>query len=160
ARYHHEKIRIAYLSADFHQHATALLAAGLFELHDRERFEVTAVSFGPDDGSPMRRRLLGAVDRFMDACGISDSLVLERLRALEIDIAIDLKGHTAGARSGILARRAAPIQVSYLGYPGSMGLPQIDYLVADPIVLPPAERELHSEQVVYLPDSYQVNDPR
>ena len=157
-RYHHEKIRIAYLSADFHQHATALLAAGLFELHDRKRFEVTGVSFGPDDGSAMRRRLLGAFDRFIDVRDMSDAQVVERLRSLEIDIAVDLKGHTAGARPGIFARRAAPIQVSYLGYPGSMGLPQIDYLVADQIVLPADERIHCSEQVVYLPDSYQVND--
>src|SRR5262249_53358401 len=82
-RYHHEKIRIAYLSADLHQHATALLAAGLFELHDRERFEITAVSFGPDDGSAMRRRLLGAFDRFMDVRGMSDAQVVEELRSLE-----------------------------------------------------------------------------
>jgi predicted O-linked N-acetylglucosamine transferase (SPINDLY family) len=157
-RHHHEKVRVAYLSADFHQHATALLAAGLFERHDRQRFEVTAVSFGRDDGSVMRRRLLAAFDRFVDVRGASDAQVVEQLRSLEIDIAVDLKGHTAGARSGILARRAAPIQVSYLGYPGSMGLTQIDYLVADPIVLPPEEREHYSEQVVYLPDSYQVND--
>jgi protein O-GlcNAc transferase len=160
ARYRHEKIRIAYLSADFHQHATALLTAGLFEAHDRKRFEITAVSFGPDDGSAMRRRLLAAFDRFLDVRCMSDARVVEQLRSLEIDIAVDLKGHTAGARSGILARRAAPLQVSYLGYPGSMGLPQIDYLVADPIVLPPAECPHYSEQVVYLPDCYQVNDER
>jgi predicted O-linked N-acetylglucosamine transferase (SPINDLY family) len=160
ARYRHDRIRIAYLSADFHQHATALLSAGLFEAHDRERFEITAVSFGPDDGSGMRRRLLAAFDRFLDVQGASDAQVVEQLRSLEIDIAVDLKGYTAGARSGILARRAAPLQVSYLGYPGSMGLPQIDYLVADPIVLPAVERAHYSEQVVYLPDSYQVNDER
>ena len=159
-RYRHEKIRIAYLSADFHQHATALLTAGLFEAHDRGRFEVTAVSFGPDDGSAMRKRLLGAFDRFMDVRSMSDAQVVERLRSLEIDIAVDLKGYTAGARSGILARRAAPLQVSYLGYPGSMGLPRIDYLLADRIVLPAEERRYYSEQVVHLPDCYQVNDDR
>ena len=157
-RYRHEKIRVAYLSADFHQHATALLTAGLFEAHDRGRFEITAVSFGPDDGSAMRRRLLGAFDRFMDVGSLSDAQVVERLRSLEIDIAVDLKGYTKGARSGILARRAAPIQVSYLGYPGTMGLEEIDYLLADTTVLPPEERQYYSEQVVYLPGSYQVND--
>ena len=159
-RYEHQKLRVAYLSADFHQHATALLATGLFEAHDRARFEISAVSFGPDDGSAMRQRLRGAFDRFLDVRGTSDAQVVGQLRSLEIDIAVDLKGYTQGARPGIFARRVAPIQVSYLGHPGTMGLAQIDYLLADQTVLPPEERVHYSEQVVYLPDCYQVNDDR
>jgi predicted O-linked N-acetylglucosamine transferase (SPINDLY family) len=157
-RHQHERIRIAYLSADFHQHATAILAAGLFEAHDRERFETIAVSFGPDDASPMRRRLQGAFERFIDVRELGDAQAVQLLRSMEVDIAVDLKGYTADCRPGILARRAAPIQVSYLGYPGSMGLEQIDYLLADRIVLPPEQHSHYSEQIVYLPHCYQVND--
>jgi protein O-GlcNAc transferase len=159
-RHAHERIRIAYLSADFHYHATALLAAGLFEAHDRKRFEITALSFGPEDAGAMRARLLRAFDEFIDVRGSSDARVTELLRAREIDIAVDLKGHTTGARPGILARRAAPVQVSYLGYPGTMGLEQIDYIIADATVLPPGQQHCYSEQVVYLPESYQVNDAK
>jgi protein O-GlcNAc transferase len=157
-RYRHEKIRVAYLSADFHQHATAVLTAGLFEAHDRQRLEITAISFGPHDCGAMRQRLVRAFDQFIDVRHMSDAQAAELLRTLEIDIAVDLKGYTADARPGILARRAAPIQVGYLGYPGTMGLEQIDYLLADRIVLPPEERTHYTEQVVYLPDCYQVND--
>lgn len=159
-RYTHEKVRIAYLSADFHQHATAVLAAGLFEAHDRSAFEIIGISFGPDDGSAMRQRLIGAFDRFIDVTHISDDDVAQLLRTLEVDIAVDLKGYTGDCRPGILARRAAPIQVQYLGYPGTMALPQIDYIVADAVVLPEAQQHLYSEHIVWLPDSYQVNDDR
>jgi predicted O-linked N-acetylglucosamine transferase (SPINDLY family) len=159
-RHQHERVRIAYLSADFHQHATAILATGLFEAHDRERFETIAVSFGPDDSSPMRHRLQAAFERFIDVREFGDAQAVQLLRSMEVDIAVDLKGYTADCRPGILARRAAPIQVSYLGYPGSMGLEQIDYLLADRIVLPPEQHRHFSEQIVYLPHCYQVNDNR
>jgi protein O-GlcNAc transferase len=157
-RYRHERIRLAYLSADYHEHATAYLAAGLFERHDRARFEVIGVSWGPDDGGPMRRRLARAFDRFIDVRERADEEVARMLRALEVDIAVDLKGHTTGARPGILAYRPAPLQASYLGYPGTMGASFIDYLIADRLVVPEAERRHYAEQVVYLPGSYQVND--
>ena len=152
------RLRLAYLSADFHEHATGHLMARLFELHDRDRFEVFGVSFGPDDGSPMRARLKRAFDRFADVRALSDAQAARELRDLGIDVAVDLKGHTGDARPGILARRPAPIQVSYLGYPGTVGAPWIDYVLADRWVIPPAAQPCYTERVVYLPDSYQVND--
>jgi len=155
-----DKIRIAYLSADFQLHATAHLMAELFERHDRDRFEVIAVSYGIDDGSAMRARLVAAFDRFIDASGMSDGAVARLLRDMRVDIAIDLKGHTEDARTGILAFRPAPIQVNYLGYPGTMGAPFIDYIVADPIIAPFEHQPFYTEQIVHLPDTYQVNDTK
>jgi len=152
------RIRVAYLSGDFRNHATAQLAAGLFERHDRARFEVIGISFGGDDGSPMRARLAAAFDRFHDVTATSDRAVAQLLQELGVDIAVDLKGHTQGARPGILAYRPAPIQVAYLGYPGPLGLDFIDYVIADRIVLPFAEQAFYRERIVHLPDSYQVND--
>jgi protein O-GlcNAc transferase len=158
--YQHNKIRLAYLSADFHDHATANLMAGVFEQHDRSRFEINAVSFGPASTSDMRKRLVGAFDRFIDVRLQSDQAIAEAIRDLEIDIAVDLKGFTTDCRLGILARRLAPIQVNYLGYPGTMGAPYIDYIIADRVVIPVADQQFYSEKVVYLPDSYQPNDDR
>ena len=160
ARHTHEKIRVAYLSADFHTHATAMLTAGLFEAHDRKRFETVAISFGPDDGSDLRRRLVSGFDRFIDVRHLSDMQVTDLMRSLEIDIAIDLKGFTGDSRPGMITRRGAPIQVSYLGYPGTLALKEVDYLLADPVVLPPPEQAHYSEAVVYLPECYQVTDER
>jgi predicted O-linked N-acetylglucosamine transferase (SPINDLY family) len=157
-RYRHDRIRVAYLSADFHDHATAHLAAGLFEHHDRARFETFAVSFGPDDRSAMRQRLERAFGRFIDVRGKTDQAIAELVRRHEIDIAVDLKGVTLGARPGVLARRPAPLQVNYLGYPGTMGAPYIDYLIADAFVVPPDGEGAYSEKVVRLPDCYQIND--
>ena len=159
-RYRREKVRVAYLSADFCEHATAHLAARLFELHDRSRFEVVALSYGRNDGSPMRKRLEHGFDRFIDVNGRSDAEAARILRELEVDIAVDLKGHTTGARPAILAFRPAPVQVAYLGFPGTTGAPFIDYVLADRFVLPPEMQGFYSEQVVYLPDCYQVNDDR
>lgn len=156
--YQHEKIHLAYLSADFHEHATAYLMASLFETHDRERFHVTAVSFGPDADDRMRRRLVSAFDDFVDVRSRSDLDVALLMRELEIDIAVDLKGFTTGNRCGVLAHRAAPIQVNYLGYPGTMGADYIDYLIADARVIPTGHLPFYSEKIVHLPDSYQVND--
>jgi protein O-GlcNAc transferase len=160
AEYHHKKIRIAYLSADFHEHATAYLMAELFETHDRGSFEVIGVSFGPDDRSPMRQRLAAAFDRFLDVRTNTDEEVSKLLLELQIDIAIDLKGYTEGARMGIFARRPAPIQVSYLGYPGTTGAPFIDYVIGDRFVTPFEHQEFFTEEIVQLPDSYQVNDSK
>jgi predicted O-linked N-acetylglucosamine transferase (SPINDLY family) len=154
------RIRLGYLSADFHQHATAYLAAELFERHDRSRFEVIAYSYGPDDGSAMRRRLMEAFDRFVDIRPLSHAQGAARIHADEIDILVDLKGHTLNARPAILAARPAPVQVNYLGYPGTMGARFIDYLLADGIVAPQGEQEFFSEQLVELPGCYQPNDSR
>ncbi|MEX2199725.1 MAG: tetratricopeptide repeat protein [Burkholderiales bacterium] len=157
-RYRHDRIRLAYLSADFCEHATAHLMAGLFERHDRSRFETIALSYGPDDASPMRKRLARAFERFVDVRTLSDAAAARVLRDLEIDVAVDLKGHTADARPGILAHRPAPVQVSYLGFPGTTGTDFIDYVLADRHVLPESERAAWSEKVVYLPECYQAND--
>jgi protein O-GlcNAc transferase len=152
------RLKIAYLSADFHSHATAVLMAGVFESHDRDRFETVAVSFGPPDHSPMRQRLARAFDHFLDVQGMDDAAVARTVRDLGVDIAIDLKGYTTGMRAGILGRRCAPIQVSYLGYPGTLGMRQMDYLIADRIVVPPEHAQHYSEKIIWLPDSYQCND--
>jgi predicted O-linked N-acetylglucosamine transferase (SPINDLY family) len=157
-RYAHDRIRVAYLSADFLDHATAYLMAGLFEQHDRSRFETTAISFGPADDSFVRRRLRQSFDRFIDVRELGDEAIAECVRQLEVDIAVDLKGFTQGARTNVFARRPAPVQVSYLGYPGSMGASYIDYLIADRVVVPEDQHTDFTEQVVYLPDTYQVND--
>ena len=157
-RYGHDRIRLAYLSADFHQHPTSQLLVELFERHDRTRFEVTAISFGPDDGSAMRARLKQAFDHFEDVRGRSDADVAQWLKARETDIAVDLNGHTHGARTGIFAHRPAPVQVNYLVYPGTMGAPFIDYILADRIVLPLDQQVFFSEKIIHLPYSYQAND--
>jgi protein O-GlcNAc transferase len=160
ARHRHERLRIGYLSADYRQHATAILMAGLFEAHDRSRFETIAISFGARDSSPLSERLEHGFDRFIDVRGLNDRKVVELLGSLEIDIAVDLKGYTWGMRPGILSRRAAPLQVNYLGFPGTMGLEEIDYLIADPVVLPPWQVSHCTERIVYLPECYQVNDDK
>jgi protein O-GlcNAc transferase len=157
--YRHDKIRVAYVSADFHEHATAHLMARLFECHDQLKFEWSAISLGPDDASAMRQRLVGAFERFVDASQFGDDDVARQIRTAEVDILVDLKGFTQGARPGIFARRPAPIQVSYLGYPGTMGVPYIDYLIADRMIIPETSRIHYAEKVVTLPDSYQANDP-
>lgn len=156
--WHNEKIRIAYLSADFHSHATAYLTAELFERHDRSRFELTAMSFGPDDRSTMRTRLAAAFDHFVDVRTQSDEQIARLLSSGRIDIAIDLKGHTQDSRPGILACRPAPIQVSYLGFPATMGANFIDYIIADPVILPFDRQPFYTENIVHLPDCYQAND--
>jgi len=159
-RYSHDRIRIAYLSADFHLHATAHLMAELFERHDRERFEVSAWSFGPETGDAMRDRLRRAFEHFNDVRDASDDEVASRLRAAEIDIAVDLKGYSKGCRPAIFARRVAPVQVNYLVYPGTTGAEYMDYIIGDAEVIPEGREACYSEQVVRLPDSYQVNDTK
>ncbi len=154
----HERIRLAYLSADFHQHPTAQLMIELFERHDRARFEVTAIAFGPDDNSAMRHRLVAAFDTFEDVRGMSDLEVAKLLKAREIDIAVDLNGHTHEARPGIFSHRPAPVQVNYLVYPGTTGAGFMDYVLADRIVLPLDQQPFFSEKIIHLPDCYQAND--
>jgi predicted O-linked N-acetylglucosamine transferase (SPINDLY family) len=156
--WNHDKVRIAYLSADFHQHATAFLMAELFELHDRSRFEVLGVSFGADDQSEMRSRLIKSFDQFHDVRFKNDRDVAKFMHNLQVDIALDLKGYTQDSRPGILAYRSAPIQVNYLGYPGTMGADFVDYVIADKIVLPLDQQPFYTEKIVHLPECYQVND--
>jgi protein O-GlcNAc transferase len=159
-RYRHGRIRLAYLSADLRDHPVAHLIAGLIEAHDRARFEIAAISMSRSRGDEMNARLRAAFDRFIDAGGKSDSEVALLLRDLEVDIAVDLQGYTKDCRPRILARRAAPVQVNYLGYPGTMGAPYMDYIIADRMVIPPEHHSSYSEKVVYLPDCYQANDPK
>ena len=154
----HERLRIAYLSSDFRRHAVASLFARLFELHDRARFEIIGISFGPDDQSEVRARLVRAFDQFHDVRSRDDGDVAKLLNELEVDIAIDLNGRTEEARLGILARRPAPVQATYLGYPGTTGADFIDYVIADPTVLPLGQQPFYTEKIVHLPECYQVND--
>ena len=155
-----EKIRIGYFSANFHQHPGAQLIVELIERHDRSRFDVIGFSFGIDSADEMRKRLVSAFDRFIEVRNRSDREVALLARELEIDIAVDLRGFTKDSRTSIFAHRAAPVQVNYLGYPGTMGAAYMDYLVGDPVVIPAAHRADYAEKIVRLPDSYQPNDTR
>ena len=155
-----ERIRLGYFSADFHDHATAYLIAGLLETHDRSRFDVLGFSFGPESRGPMRTRLREACDELIDVRDQSDPDVVHLARQRHLDIAVDLKGFTEDSRAGIFALRAAPIQVNFLGYPGTMGADYMDYLIADRTLVPEASRGRYTEKIVYLPDSYQVNDAK
>jgi len=157
----HERIRVGYFSADFHAHATAYLTAEMFELHDRRRFEVLAFSHGPDIHDAMRARLQAAFDQFHDVRTRTDQDVAQLARELGVDIAVDLGGFTHGERMGIFARRAAPLQVSYLGYPGTTAAPYMDYLIADRTLIPAgAPGRDYSEKICRLPNCYQMNDSK
>jgi predicted O-linked N-acetylglucosamine transferase (SPINDLY family) len=151
-------IHIGYYSADFYSHATTQLMAGLVDHHDRTRFVVSALAFGRHGPDHVTRRLERSFDRFVEVHGKSDREVAEISRDLSIDIAIDLKGCTQDCRPGIFAHRAAPIQVSYLGYPATMGARYIDYIIGDRTVIPAEARAEYTEKVIYLPHSYQIND--
>jgi predicted O-linked N-acetylglucosamine transferase (SPINDLY family) len=153
-----EKIRIGYFSADFHNHATGYLLAELIELHDKKQFELIGISFGPNQDDEMRTRLKKSFDQLIDASAMSDIEIAQLSRHLKIDIAVDLKGFTQNCRTGIFAYRAAPIQLSYLGYPGTMSTNYIDYLIADQTLIPQESQEGYSEKIAYLPNSYQAND--
>jgi len=153
-----QKICIGYYSADFYNHATAYLIAELFEYHNRDQFELIAFHFGPATGDEMQARVIAAFDSFHDVNQLSDRRVAELSRELGVDIAVDLKGFTQNQRAGIFAHRAAPIQVNFLGYPGTMGADYIDYIIADAEVIPRESQQFYSETVVYLPNSYQPND--
>jgi predicted O-linked N-acetylglucosamine transferase (SPINDLY family) len=154
----HDKIRIGYVSGEFREQATAYLMAGLYELHDREKFQIVAIDSGAGDASPMRARLEAAFDEIIPIAQLSDSEAANRIRAAEIDILVNLNGYFGTPRMGVFARRAAPIQVNYLGFPATLGAPYMDYILADRVVIPQEERCHYDEQVVYLPHSYQVND--
>jgi predicted O-linked N-acetylglucosamine transferase (SPINDLY family) len=152
------RIRIGYFSADFHDHTTMFLIQGLFRNHDRSRFAVHAYSFGANRTGERREALRAAVDGFHDVLEMSDAAITALARDHGLDLAIDLKGYTANARTGLFVRRMAPVQVQWLGYPGTMGSAAIDYIVADPVVIPPEERIHYSEAAIRLPGSYQPND--
>jgi protein O-GlcNAc transferase len=158
--YRHDKIRVAYVSADLREHAVSHLLCGLFERHDRQRFEVIAISLRPEDKSPIGLRVRGAFDQFIDVSDKEDLEIAKLMRLLEIDIAVDLMGFTQHARTGIFAYRPAPIQVNYLGYPGTLGAAYIDYIIADEFVIPASRQIYYAEKVVYLPVSFQANDDR
>ncbi|HYF89084.1 tetratricopeptide repeat protein [Azospirillum sp.] len=154
------RIRIGYLSADFHDHATAYLMAELFERHDRARFEIRGYSYGPDSQGPMRRRLVAAFDHFADVRALSNLEAARLIHRDEVDILVDLKGYTKDARSEILAYRPAPVQVNFLGFPGTMGAEFVDYLIADPFIAPMDRQAHYSERLVHLPEVYQPNDTK
>jgi predicted O-linked N-acetylglucosamine transferase (SPINDLY family) len=154
------RLKVAYLSSALQRHPTGWQMAELIELHDRSRFEVHAMSYGFEDGSDIRARLVRGFDHYHEGALHSDRGIAERMRELGIHIAIELKGYTEKARPGILAYRPAPIQVSYLGYPASMGIDFIDYILADPVVLPMDQQAHYSEKIVHLPDSYWPNDSK
>lgn len=153
-------IRIGYLSSDLYHHATAFLAVELFERHDRSAFTLHAYSHGPDDGSAMRRRVVAAFDHFVEVGHLSAVEAARRIRADGIDILVDLKGYTLGCRTEILALRPAPVQVSFLGYPGTMGADFMDYIIGDRVVTPLALAGDYDEKIVQLPGAYQPNDSR
>lgn len=153
-----EPIRLGYLSSDFHDHATAFLMAEVFELHDKNRFEVHAFSLGPDDGKAMRQRLIKAFHQFHDLRGRSWEECARFIHAQGIDILVDLKGYTKDTGSAVMAFRPAPVQAQYLGYPGTLGAKFIDYLIGDKWVTPPEAAPFYDEAFAYLPNSYQCND--
>ncbi len=155
-----DRLRVGYVSSDLHDHATTHLAVGLFEQHDRSRFEVHAYSFGIDDGSEYRRRVAAAFEHFHELSGASPEAIAARVAADGIDVLVDLKGYTTDSRPEIFALRPAPVQISWLGYPGTMGADFIDILVADGTVVPTGADDAYSERVVRLPHSYQANDDR
>ena len=154
------KIRVGYLSGEFRAQATQYLAAGLFERHDRENFDIIAIDAGDSDQSPMRARLEAAFDSFIPIARLTDQAATERIRDAKIDILVNLNGYFGRHRMGVFALRPAPIQVNYLGFPGTLGAPYMDYILADRTVIPDAERRYFTEQVVWLPDCYQVNDDK
>lgn len=156
-RSQHERLRVGYLSSDFKNHATAFLMIDLLEAHDRSRFEIFALSYGVDDRSVMRTRLMAGVEHFVELAGLSAVDATERIAALELDVLIDLKGYTEGNRSEWLQYRLAPVQINWLGFPGTLGAPWVDYLIADEVVAPVANQWSFTERLLHLPGSYQPN---
>lgn len=157
-RYNHQRIRVAYVSPDLREHPVCHLMAGIFENHDRSRFETVAISLGIDDQSRLRGRMLKAFDHFIDARTMSTPQIAQLMRDMEIDVAIDLAGYTSDSRTDVFSYRPAPVQANYLGYPGTLGTNYIDYIIADRHVIPPDHQGYYDEKVVYLPDSYLPTD--
>ena len=159
-RYTHDRIRIGYVSADFHNHPTSHLIAGMLEAHERSRFMVHGFSTGPANEDDYRKRVSQACEVFLDIHAMGTETSIEKIRGAEIDILVDLNGLTTGRRTDIFAARPAAVQVNYLGYPGTMGAEYIDYIIADRYVIPETDKDAYSEKIVYLPHSYQVNDSK
>jgi protein O-GlcNAc transferase len=157
-RYRHDRIRLAYVSPDFREHPVGHLMAGIFERHDKARFETIAISLGVDDQSRLRARMTQAFDHFIDARAMGSEQIARLMREMEVDISIDLGGYTSDTRTDIFAHRPAPVQVNYLGYPGTMGTSYHDYILADRFIIPPEHQPLYDEKVVYLPDTYLPTD--
>jgi predicted O-linked N-acetylglucosamine transferase (SPINDLY family) len=157
--YRHERIRLAYISADFREHAVAFQLAPIVERHDRQHFQVIGISTGPSDDSTIGQRLKQGFDRFHDFAALSDADIAQRLKDMEIDIAVDLGGHTGLSRLAIFAHRFAPVQAEWLGYPGTTGADFMDYLIADAVVAPALDQPFFSERLVHLPHSYFPTDP-
>lgn len=157
-RYQHERIRLAYVSPDLREHPVGHLMAGVIEKHDRSRFELIAISLGVDDGSRIRGRMKEAFDQFVDATGMTARQIATRMRELEVDIAVDLAGYTSDSRTEIFAWRPAPIHVNYLGYPGTLGVSYMDYILADRHVIPEEHHQYYDEKVAYLPHAYLPTD--
>jgi len=156
--YHHDRVRLAYVSPDFREHPVGHLMAGVFERHDRSKFQTIAISLGMDDNSRLRARMLGAFDTFIDAHDMGSEQIARLMRDMEIDIAVDLGGYTSDTRTEVFAWRPAPVQVNYLGYPGTMGTRYFDYILADRHVIPPEHQDFYDEKVAYLPDAYLPTD--
>jgi predicted O-linked N-acetylglucosamine transferase (SPINDLY family) len=159
-KYNNPKIKIAYFSADFSDHPVSYLTAELFEIHDRNQFEVYAFSLKQAETSPMRERLISGFDHFIDVSNKTDVDIAALARSLKIDIAIDLGGHTQDAKTGVFAYRAAAVQVNYLGFAGTMGASYMDYIIADQIVIPQECKDFYLEKKVYMPNSYMVDDSK
>lgn len=157
-RYRHKKIRLAYVSPDLREHPVGHLMAGIFEHHDKNRFETIAISLGIDDQSRLRARMVNAFDQFIDARDMTSEQIARLMREKEVDIAVDLGGFTSDTRTDVFAYRPAPVQVNYLGYPGTMGTPYHDYILADKHIIPPEHQRFYTEKVVYLPDTYLPTD--
>jgi len=153
-----ERLRVGYFSADFHNFPGMYLMARMLEIHNRNAFEIFAYSYGPQKNDEMRRRIRDGVDHFVDIAGQTDQSIQSQAKSDKIDIAIHRNGYTTSSRTEIFVNRLAPIQISYLGYPGSLGAEFIDYIVADPIVVPAEQRQFYSERIIYLPDTYQPTD--
>lgn len=157
-RYQHDRIRVAYVSPDFREHPVGHLTAGIFEQHDKQRFEIIAISLGIDDGSKLRQRMVTAFDRFIDVRQMRSLDIAHMMHEMEIDIAVDLAGYTADSRTDIFAHRPVPLQVNYLGYSSTLGTDYFDYLIADRHIIPDEYRQFYSEEVIYLPDTYLPTD--
>ena len=154
------KLRIAYLSASLRDHAVTFLISDIFALQDRSRFEIIGLGYRPHDGSAARTQVERGFDRFLDVSDKDDHEIARLIRSLDIDIAVDLDGHSQGSRTGVLAHRPAPLQVSFLGYPGTLGADYVDYAIADKVVIPPEHEKYYAEKIVRLPDCYQPNSHR
>src|SRR5258705_2129930 len=159
-RYSHEPLRVASLTADFRPHPVAFLIAGVFEHHDKSRFETSGISFGPGTESEIHARIAAGFEHFFDVRSMHDADVAALLKRMEIDIAVDLMAFTEGCRPAILAQRPAPIQVNFLGFPGTMGAAHMDYILADRVLIPDDQQRFYAEAVAYLPDTYQANDSK